>query len=52
MGSKLDRFRGRARAALGHLTRNQARTERGRREQFKGDVKAGVGKAQDAAKKL
>jgi uncharacterized protein YjbJ (UPF0337 family) len=52
MGSKADRTKGKAKEAAGKLTRDRELAERGRRQQIKGDVKAGAKKAKDAAKKL
>jgi uncharacterized protein YjbJ (UPF0337 family) len=52
MGSKADRTKGKVKEATGKVTRNRELAEKGRREQIKGDVKAGAKKAKDAAKKL
>jgi uncharacterized protein YjbJ (UPF0337 family) len=52
MGNKSDRTKGAAKEIAGKLTRDRELAERGRRQQIKGDVKAGVKKAKDAAKKL
>ena len=52
MGNKADRTKGAAKEAAGKATRNRELAERGRRQQIKSDVKAGVKKAKDAAKKL
>jgi uncharacterized protein YjbJ (UPF0337 family) len=52
MGSKADRTKGTVKEAAGKVTRNPELAEKGRRQQIKGDVKAGAKKVKDAAKKL
>ena len=52
MGNKGDRTKGGVKETLGKATGDHALKEQGRRDQAKGDVKAGVKKVKDALKKL
>jgi uncharacterized protein YjbJ (UPF0337 family) len=52
MGNKTDRTKGGVKRAVGAVTGDDSLKEQGRRDQAKGDVKAGAKKVKDAAKKL
>jgi uncharacterized protein YjbJ (UPF0337 family) len=52
MGNKADRTKGAAKRAAGTVTGDDALKEQGRRDQAKGNVKAGAKKAKEAVKKL
>jgi len=51
MGDKTDRVTGKAKQKSGEALGNESLTAAGRREQVKGNVKAGGGKLKNAAKK-
>jgi uncharacterized protein YjbJ (UPF0337 family) len=52
MGNKRDRTKGGVKETLGKVTGDRELKEQGRRDQAKGDVKAGAKKVKDAGKKL
>jgi uncharacterized protein YjbJ (UPF0337 family) len=52
MGNKTDRAGGQIKEKAGEAVGNQRLAESGRRDQIKGDAKAGAKKLKDAAKKL
>jgi uncharacterized protein YjbJ (UPF0337 family) len=52
MGDKTDRVTGQMKEKTGQATGNRKLAESGRREQMKGDLKAGGKKLKDAAKKM
>jgi uncharacterized protein YjbJ (UPF0337 family) len=51
MGDKTDRATGKAKETAGRATGDQGLVTKGRREQVKGNAKAGAKKLKDAAKK-
>jgi uncharacterized protein YjbJ (UPF0337 family) len=51
MGDKTDRITGKVKEKAGHATGNDSLETKGRREQVKGNLKAGAKKFKDAAKK-
>jgi uncharacterized protein YjbJ (UPF0337 family) len=52
VGNKGDRVTGQVKEKAGQATGNRKLAEKGRREQMKGDLKAGGKKLKDAAKKM
>jgi len=52
MGDKTDRVTGKVKQKTGEAVGNESLTAKGRREQVKGDAKAGGKKLKDATKKL
>jgi uncharacterized protein YjbJ (UPF0337 family) len=52
MGNKTDRAKGQMKEKAGQATGDRSMAESGRRDQAKGNVKAGAKKLKDAAKSL